>query len=174
MKNILRLLLIATLVIILTPIIEYSFANEKKLCTPDSQQVYIDQLKEQNKLLKEALNEFGATTKEEAVRIYAQGVKQRSGALQYSVMCKKLKDKFEKDLNEAKNYAWVTGYSSPWVTKYDIVKTKEINKDKYLITIEFILNDSTGVFGKNMTDLEAQKQNGFWCISNINEKFIES
>ncbi len=74
---------------------------------PLKTQTYINQIEEKNKLFKEALDKFGASSKEEAVILYAEGIKERSGPLQYSVMCKKLKIDFEEKMNEEENYAWL-------------------------------------------------------------------
>lgn len=132
-------------------------------------EVYINQLEEKNKLFKEALDNFGASSMKEAVNLYCEGVKQRSGPLQYSVMCSVLKKDFANKMEKDQNYAWVTGVSSPWVTQYKTLDTRKINNDTYLVTVEFVLNDAKGVFGKNKVELELRNHEGKWCISRIHE-----
>lgn len=169
MKNIKKLSLISIIFIALyTNKYNYICANSKDNNT-DSQ-VYINQLEEKNKLFKEAIDNFGATSKEDAVRLYAEGIKQRSGPLQYSVMCDRLKIEFEKMMIKEGNYSWVTGVSSPWVSNYIINDFNKIGINTYLAEIEFILSDSKGITGKSFIELEVKKHNKYWCIININEK----
>lgn len=63
-------------------------------------------------------------TAEAAVKMYAQAVKDRKGAIQYALYSGKLKAEKKHEL-ETMN--WVTGVSSPWVTGYTI-KNKGNNK----------------------------------------------
>lgn len=159
MKFYIRIILVICTICIPTLI----FANN----LPIEVQTYINQLEEKNELFKEAIDSFGASSKEEAIKLYAEGVKSRSGPLQYSVMCKELKVKFENEMNKDKNYSWVTGTSSPWVNKYEILKYKYINKDTYSVIVKFVLNDAKGIIGESYTELEVKKINRIWCISNI-------
>lgn len=163
-----RLLTIMILILISNILIKSNIVQAKN--NINDSEVYINQLEEKNKLFKEALDNFGAASMEEAVNLYCEGVKQRSGPLQYSVMCSILKKDFAHKMEIDKNYAWVTGVSSPWVTQYRTLETKQINDDKYLVTVEFTLNDSKGVFGKNKVELELKKHERKWCISRINEE----
>lgn len=146
----------------------YAYENDNLDC--EDKEVYTLQLEEKTKLLIEALDEFGATSKNQAINIYAKGVKSRSGPMQYSVMCKKLKLDFAKAMAEDKNYAWVTGVSSPWVKDYRILKIKKINSNEYEATVVFLLETSSGPFGNNKTILTIKQKNNKWCITNIKEE----
>ncbi len=149
--------------------IKCTYANELSTVKQDDK-VYIKQLEEKNKLLLEALDNFGATSKEQAVNIYAEGVKSRSGPLQYSVMCKDEKEKFAKEMKESENYAWVTGFSSPWVKDYKIIYEKQ-NKDKsYTVTVKFYWETSSGPFNESETTLTVVEENGIWCITDIDNE----
>lgn len=156
------------LILILTIFIKINIVHAKD--NINDSEVYINQLEEKNKLFKETLDKFGASSMEEAVSLYCEGVEQRSGPLQYSVMCNILKKDFTDKMETDKNYAWVTGVSSPWVTEYKTLDTKKINNDTYLVTVEFTLNDSKGVFGKNKVELELKSHDEKWCISRIHEE----
>lgn len=156
------------LILILTIFIKINIVQAKD--NINDSEVYINQLEEKNKLFKETLDKFGASSMEEAVSLYCEGVEQRSGPLQYSVMCNILKKDFADKMETDKNYAWVTGVSSPWVTEYKTLDTKKINDDTYLVTVEFTLNDAKGVFGKNKVELELKSHDGKWCISRIHEE----
>ncbi|MGL6105963.1 hypothetical protein [Romboutsia sp.] len=136
-----------------------------------SDAVYIQQIEEKNKLLIQALDSLGAKSKDEVVYIYAQGVKNRSGPLQYAVMCKELKKDFVKTMEKDKNYAWVTGFSSPWISNYEIIYNKQ-NKDKsYTVTIKFSWETSSGPYNSSETNINIKEQNGIWCITSIENEY---
>ncbi|MGL5316540.1 MAG: hypothetical protein ACRC92_25005 [Peptostreptococcaceae bacterium] len=145
---------------------KYISANENTIGKKDNK-VYIQQLEEQNKLLLEALDNFGARSKDEAVQIYAEGVKTRSGPLQYSVMCKEQKEEFMKELKENKNYSWVTGFSSPWVREYKVIYDKKNPDNSYTVTLKFYWETSSGPFNESDTTLTLKEDNGIWCITDI-------
>lgn len=85
-------------------------------------------------LYEATLQEFGPFSPENAALIWAKGVKTRNGVMQYSVLTGDLKKQFKQ---ERDNSSWVTGVSSPWVTKYSIVASKEIDKQTFQITVQF-------------------------------------
>ena len=91
----------------------------------DNNEVYIKQLELKNKLFIETIDNFGATSPQEVVILYCEGVKSRSGPLQYSVMCDELKKSFKANMDSNKNYAWVKGVSSPSVSEYKVINIKK-------------------------------------------------
>lgn len=70
-------------------------------------------------------------------------------------------------MNKDKNYSWVTGVSSPWIINYKVIDTKELNDNKYLVTVEFILTDSTQSLRNSNLILETRGNKGKWCIYKI-------
>lgn len=144
--------------------------NENDNIVNDGKSVYTLQIEERANLLKKALDEFGATSKEQVINIYAKGVKIRSGPLQYSVMCKELKEEFAKTMEEDENYAWVTGASSPWVTDYKIMNIKKESNNEYKATLVFFLETSSGPFKNSKTILTINHKNNKWCITRIQEE----
>ena len=136
----------------------------------NEQQVYLQQVREQNKLLIEALDKFGANSKDKAILIYAEGIKERSGPLQYSVMCKDLKKKFKQEMKDNNNYSWVTGYSSPWVKDYKVLCEKENNDGSYDVIIKFFWETSSGPFNESIIKLRLISKNNIWCIVDIQDK----
>lgn len=121
----------------------------------------------QSKLLKEAMKEVGVSTPLQAADVWAQGLKQRSAALQYAVMGNKLKLEYEEKLKDtAPN--WVTGISSPWINNYEIVSAKEITPKKYEVEILFSTMTSAGPFGDYNAVLTIQQFGDFWRITDIN------
>lgn len=102
----------------------------------------------------------------EVAEIWAKGVKERNGKVQYAVMDKNLRKKYYQkfvDLN------WVTGTSSPWIVDYkiDLInETPEENKFK----IEFTYTDSTGAEGKYVSTITVKRYGDYWFISDISEQ----
>lgn len=115
-------------------------------------------------LFKESINEFGAASPEDAVDIWAKGVKTRNGALQYAVLSKSLKAKMEDSLN---NTSWITGASSPWIDSYKITEYKKINCITYKAIINFHLMTAKLDAGYVNAELTIEKSSKHWVISKI-------
>lgn len=115
-------------------------------------------------LFKESINEFGAASPEDAVDLWAKGVKMRNGALQYAVLSKSLKAKMEKSLN---NTSWITGASSPWIESYKITEYKKINRITYKAIINFHLMTAKLDAGYVNAELTIEKSDKHWVISKI-------
>jgi len=135
----------------------------------DNNEVYIKQLELKNKLFIDAIDNFGATSPQEAVILYCEGVKSRSGPLQYSVMCDELKKSFKTNMDFNKNYAWVTGVSSPSVSDYKVINMKKVDSKTYIFNVKFSLEYALKPIGETYTSLKVEKINNKWCITNIKE-----
>jgi len=135
----------------------------------DNNEVYIKQLELKNKLFIETIDNFGATSPQEAVILYCEGVKSRSGPLQYSVMCDELKKSFKTNMDFNKNYAWVTGVSSPSVFEYKVINIKKTDSKTYIFKIKFSLEYALKPIGYTYTLLKVEKFDNKWCITNIKE-----
>ena len=135
----------------------------------DNNEVYIKQLELKNKLFIDAIDNFGATSPQEAVILYCEGVKSRSGPLQYSVMCDELKKSFKSNMDSNKNYAWVTGVSSPSVSDYKVINIKKIDSKTYIFKVKFSLEYALKPIGYTYTSLKVEKFDNKWCITNIKE-----
>jgi hypothetical protein len=117
-------------------------------------------------LFQKAIDEFGALTPEDAALLWGKGVKERNGALQYAVMSDELKKIYKEHLD--KNYpAWVTGFSSPWVEKYEIIEAKRVSKGEYEVIMQFSLATSAGSEGKHLAKLSTYNEGQFWVINNV-------
>lgn len=117
-------------------------------------------------LFQKAIGEFGALTPEDAALLWGKGVKERNGALQYAVMSDELKEKYKEHLD--KNYpAWVTGFSSPWVEKYELIESRRISKGEYEVTMQFSLATSAGSEGKHLAKLSIYNEGRYWVINNV-------
>lgn len=119
-----------------------------------------------NALLMEAMRYVGSCTPEDAAKTWAEGLKQRSAALQYAVMSDMLKTEYAKRL-ETTTPNWVTGMSSPWVDSYTIKKLEDGNAKSKVAELIFTLATSTGTAGKYTASLLLTLENGFWRVSGI-------
>ena len=103
---------------------------------------------------------------EKAVEVWAKGLITRNAAMQYSVMSGKLKEEYEKQLDE--NFPnWVTGVSSPWVENYEITKTERTDENTYIFHLRIFTKTSAGPAGEYKATLTVGYENGFWRITKI-------
>lgn len=117
-------------------------------------------------LFQKAIDEFGALTPDDAALLWGKGVTERNGALQYAVMSDDLKKIYKEHLD--KNYpAWVTGFSSPWVEKYEIIESKRVSKGEYEVIMQFSLATSAGSEGKHLAKLSIFNEGQFWVVNNV-------
>lgn len=126
----------------------------------------VDKYEVRSQLLMEAMDQVGVCIPEEAAEVWANGLKTRSAALQYSVMDKELKTEYAKRWEEnAPN--WVTGVSSPWVTSYQIVRIDAPEEDSRIIKLIFSTETSTGPAGDYNAILSVIREGDFWRITEI-------
>lgn len=126
----------------------------------------INKYEVRSRLLMQAMEEVGVCTPEKAAEVWAKGLITRNAAMQYSVMSEKLKEEYEKQLEE--NFPnWVTGVSSPWVENYEIVKTESTDKNTYIFHLRIFTKTSTGPAGEYKAILTVEYGNGFWRITKI-------
>jgi hypothetical protein len=119
-----------------------------------------------NQLLLEALNYVGVCDPEGAATVWAEGLKLRSAAMQYSVMNSGLRKEYAAQL-ETTFPNWVTGISSPFVERYEILKTTPQGDARSEIALRFTTATSTGVAGTYGATLTLEKEGSFWRISDI-------
>lgn len=159
-------LIIIILIIILISIlfnILYNIVDFEYVATA----LQINKYEIQSEQLKQATNYVGVCKAEDAVNVWANGLKLRNGAMQYITMTELLKVKYEEELD--KNFPnWVTGMSSPWIDSYKITKTEKSNDNTYIYYIIFSTATSTGPSGNYNAKITVIKDDSFWRISNIN------
>ncbi|MGI6161228.1 MAG: hypothetical protein ACOYJD_04280 [Christensenellales bacterium] len=119
-----------------------------------------------SRLLMEAMDYVGVCDATDAAGVWASGLKQRSAALQYSVMDAVLKAEYAKQLETAAPN-WVTGMSSPWVKSYSIIDIQTPDENTSIIRIVFSTATSTGVAGDYEAVLTLTRQEPFWRITGI-------
>lgn len=119
-------------------------------------------------MLKDALDELGTTTYDDVINAWSKGIQTRNGYLQYYVLCDDMKNKFIEELSKSQRISsWVTGYSSPWVSSYNVVNTEKINSSKYKVIINFDWDTSMGPYKSTKSTITITKIDNKWCISNI-------
>jgi hypothetical protein len=119
-----------------------------------------------SQLLMEAMNDVGVCCPRDAAQVWAEGLRNRSAALQYAVMNAPLKDEYARQLSEtAPN--WVTGISSPFISAYRIVSTETVSNTLQRIVLRFSLATSTGPVGEVLTVLDISMEGSYWRIENI-------
>lgn len=126
----------------------------------------VDKYEVRSRLLMDAMNQVGVCTPDDAAEVWANGLKTRSAALQYSVLGTELKQEYAKQLD--KNFPnWVTGMSSPWVASSKIVSISATGTDQYAIQLAFSTATSTGPAGDYNAVLIVMKDGKFWRITDI-------
>ena len=124
-----------------------------------------DRYEVRSRLLMDAMNSVGVCGPEEAARLWAEGLKGRSGAGQYAAMTKELKARYAEALDRSFQN-WVTGGSSPWVQSYEVSETAGGGDSrKYLV--RFHLVTSTGPAGDYDARLTVAREGPFWRVSQI-------
>jgi hypothetical protein len=165
-----------TLVLLLSP---SKLSNSNLICNAET--LSSNDLKDENiklkhqiktlegtiSLLKDALDELSAATPNDAANIWAKGIQTRNGYLQYYILCDNMKNEFKEELAKSQRTSWVTGYSSPWVSSYDIVNIEKIDSLKYKFTINFNWDTSIGPKDSTESIVITTKIDNKWCISDI-------
>lgn len=107
------------------------------------------------------------STAENCVKMYAEAVKMRQGALQYALYSEKLR---EASKSEFEDLNWVTGVSSPWVTGYDIYTNKDAGKDAYNIIFHWATSAGKSPDSKTIVTVEkVSDDSSRWEITGITE-----
>ena len=119
-----------------------------------------------SQLLMEAMDSVGVAGPEAAATVWAEGLRQRSAALQYSVMDEDLRETYAADLDRTFPN-WVTGVSSPWVERYEILKINSLGDSRAEVELAFETATSTGPAGTYLATLTVEEDGAFWRIESI-------
>ena len=164
-KGIIRIVIILCLLVVaLINVIGYRL--DCKYISVFAAVAEVDKYQVKSDLLMEAMNQVGVSTPESAAKVWANGLKTRSAALQYSVMGAKLKKEYASQLD--KNHPnWVTGVSSPWVDSYKITDISAAGDNQYAIKLCFSTVTSAGSAGDYNAVLIITRDGDFWRITDI-------
>lgn len=123
-------------------------------------------------------NAFALDTPDEIADNWAKGVMSRNGALQYALLCDGLR---KKTLPGFEAFDWITGTSSPWIDKFEIINKEEQNDTSWKYTIIFHYTDSTGSSKYSTSSIVVEKKpigqvslpiyppvvENKWCVTSI-------
>jgi hypothetical protein len=109
-------------------------------------------------LLESALAPASA---DEAVNAWAGAVKNRNGAVQYSLLSPELK---KLTLKPYQAVNWVTGVSSPWVDSYQVSAGVPADDGSVAYDVTFALKTSAGDAGTGTVKVTVGQQDGNWPI----------
>lgn len=112
-------------------------------------------------LLQKALS---PAAPKEAVEKWAKGIKERNGALQYSVLSPEFK---ELRLSGYESSNWVTGTSSPWVERYEITKETQTGDTTWEYEVRYEWATSTGPAGSAIQKIVVKQYENAWYITQI-------
>lgn len=119
-----------------------------------------------NEQLLSALNRLGPCDAVGAVKLWADGVKQRNAAMQYAALSAVLRGWYAKDL-ETTAPNWVTGVSSPWVEDYRVDWLESAGSEKRL-QIHFFFVTSDGPAQEMRAELSLDKRGDNWYVTSLN------
>lgn len=133
----------------------------------DIDSVKFQQTKAQVKFFREALDELGATSPEQVVKIWAKAEKTRNGVFHYAVACDKLKAKIIKEWGEPQENFWIIGVSSPWLDRYEIISNKKLDNLTYETKIKYFWISSSGPSKPTQDTLIIVKNGDIWCVKEV-------
>lgn len=155
---------ICLLIVVLINVIGYVF--NCKYISVVAAVAQADKYEVRSELLLDAMDHVGVCTPQAAIQVWAEGMKSRNGAMQYSVMDEKLKKVYMKQLEQYNQY-WVTGVSSPWIESYQITNQKQVRNEQYLFQLSLSTETSTGFAGAYKAQVAVNRNDGFWQITKI-------
>lgn len=117
-------------------------------------------------LLMKAMGSVGSCEPEAAAQTWAEGLKQRSAALQYAVMTESLKASYATQLEDTFPN-WVTGVSSPWIEQYALVSKQQMDANNYSFRIRFATATSAGPSGSYDATLSVTMEDGYWRVAKV-------
>ena len=141
-----------------------SYAISPNNIEPEINRVKFQQIKAQVYLFKQVLDEFGATSPNEVVELWAKSESRRNGVYQYAVSCDELKQRIIEKWGKAEENFWIIGGSSPSTDKYEIVKNEKINENTYIVKIKFYWASSLGEEEPTYNILTIIKGEKYWCV----------
>ncbi len=112
-----------------------------------------------------ALNEFGASSADKAVKLWAKGDQTRNGVYKYSVSSDSLKNVFIERWGKPEKSFWIIGGSSPWLTSYTVLDKKNISTEEIVYTVQYNWATSAGPETPTREKLTVRNFGDKWCIS---------
>ncbi|WP_340008489.1 hypothetical protein MHH52_10705 [Paenibacillus sp. FSL K6-0276] len=100
----------------------------------------------------------------QAAELYGFGLQHRNASIQYSIFSKDFKKVMYPQFVELN---WVTGVSSPWITKYEITKETVINPNSEVIEMRIDSATSNGPEPSMLLTISLVKDHNSWVITGV-------
>jgi hypothetical protein len=100
----------------------------------------------------------------QAAGLYGFGLQNRNASIQYSIFSKEFKKVMYPQFVELN---WVTGVSSPWITKYEITKETVINPNSEVIEMRLDYATSNGPEPSTLLTISLIKVHNSWVITGV-------
>lgn len=126
----------------------------------------VDRYKVHTELLLDAVEKLGVCTPNAALDVFIKSIKDRNGAMMYSILCDSLKKNYLSRLEENSPY-WVTGVSSPWVSQVDIIKETKKRDGSFEYELLVKTLTSAGPDREYKGELTIQRDGDFYKICRI-------
>ena len=136
--------------------------SAKSSTIPDN--VNREQLEAQISFFNSALNEFGASSPEQAINLWIKGDATRNGVFKYSVACNFLKQQLINRWGKPEQSFWIIGGSSPWLTGSEIIYKENISQAEIKYRVRYYWATSAGPEKPSVEDLLVVRDKENWCI----------
>lgn len=100
----------------------------------------------------------------QAAELYGFGLQHRNASIQYSIFSKEFKKVMYPQFVELN---WVTGVSSPWITKYEVTKETVINPNSEVIEMRIDSATSNGPEPAMLLTISLVKDHNSWVITGV-------
>ncbi len=100
----------------------------------------------------------------QAAELYGFGLQHRNASIQYSIFSKELKKVMYPQFVELN---WVTGVSSPWITKYEVTKETVIDQNSEVIEMRIDSATSNGPEPSMLLTIALVKAHNSWVITGV-------
>ncbi|NLZ92922.1 MAG: hypothetical protein GX922_02715 [Firmicutes bacterium] len=164
MKRRLRQIILLAFVLILMAV----SSAEMQPGSTEQDTISLQQSKGQIYLFQQVLDEFGATSPEQAAQLWGKGMLYRNGVFHYVVAAEKLRKELIAAWGRPEESYWNIGTSSPWLDSFEIVDTKILSKQKQKVIIKYFWRSSTGPVDPTTAALTIVKAGEYWQVTDVN------
>lgn len=105
---------------------------------------------------------FLPQTKEAAVTLWAEALKQRNGVFRFAVLDNSLKSA---EYQKYSDMYWTIGFSSPWIIDYKINQKNKIDDKTYEYEINYTMTDSTRASYSAHESLTIKQLGTHWVVT---------
>lgn len=100
----------------------------------------------------------------QAAELYGFGLQHRNASIQYSIFSKDFKKIMYPHFVELN---WVTGVSSPWITKYEVTKETVVNNNEEIIEMRLDTATSSGPAPSILLTISLVQDRNNWVITGV-------